>query len=94
MAEVLAAVPASQLLVFDVREGWAPLCAFLNLPIPAVPFPMVNDSAMLLRTFNVVRALCWFLVLALPALLAALLSVCDTVHSVVWTCHREPPNLG
>ena len=28
---VKAEVPADKLLVFDVREGWAPLCAFLNV---------------------------------------------------------------
>ena len=36
-------VPAEKLLVFDVQEGWEPLCAFLDVPIPAEPFPRVND---------------------------------------------------
>jgi hypothetical protein len=31
------------LLLFDVREGWAPLCAFLGRPVPDEPFPQVND---------------------------------------------------
>lgn len=30
------------LLTFDVREGWAPLCAFLGKPVPEVPFPWAN----------------------------------------------------
>jgi len=38
-------VPKEKLLIFNVAEGWAPLCAFLQLPIPDVPFPRVNDSA-------------------------------------------------
>ena len=42
---VLATVPKERLLVFNVTEGWAPLCAFLNKPIPqGLPFPRVNDS--------------------------------------------------
>lgn len=37
-------IPAAQLLVFDVREGWEPLCAFLDVPVPGTPFPRVNDA--------------------------------------------------
>lgn len=37
-------VPAERLLVFDVKEGWEPLCAFLGLPVPAAPFPRLNDA--------------------------------------------------
>lgn len=37
--------PPEQLLVFDVTEGWEPLCKFLNKPVPNVPFPHVNDTA-------------------------------------------------
>jgi hypothetical protein len=45
IAEVQATVPAERLLVFDVKEGWAPLCAFLGVPVPDAPFPHVNDAA-------------------------------------------------
>lgn len=38
-------VPANRLLVFDVREGWEPLCRFLEVPVPAEPFPQTNSSA-------------------------------------------------
>lgn len=40
---VQAEVPADQLLVFNVSQGWEPLCAFLDKPIPSVPFPNCND---------------------------------------------------
>jgi hypothetical protein len=44
--EVRRTVPAEKLLVFDVREGWEPLCHFLAAPVPSgVPFPQVNDTA-------------------------------------------------
>ncbi len=36
-------IPASQLLVFSVKEGWEPLCTFLDEPIPGEPFPHTND---------------------------------------------------
>jgi hypothetical protein len=42
-AEVVAEVPPSDLLVFDVAEGWGPLCAFLGVPVPDAPFPRVNS---------------------------------------------------
>ncbi|GIX21316.1 MAG: sulfotransferase family protein [Gammaproteobacteria bacterium] len=37
-----AALPAERLLLFDPAEGWAPLCAFLGVPVPDEPFPRLN----------------------------------------------------
>ena len=45
IAEVKRTVPPEKLLVFDVREGWEPLCAFLGVPVPDGPFPHQNDAA-------------------------------------------------
>ncbi len=39
---VKEAIPAGQLLVFQVKEGWGPLCAFLDAPVPAEAFPRTN----------------------------------------------------
>ena len=44
IAEVQAALPASRLLTFDVRQGWEPLCAFLGVPVPGITFPKLNSS--------------------------------------------------
>ena len=44
-AAVRRTVPPERLLVFDVRQGWAPLCAFLGVPVPDEPFPHLNDRA-------------------------------------------------
>ncbi|WP_337189327.1 sulfotransferase family protein [Phenylobacterium sp.] len=41
---VVAAVPKDRLLVFDVREGWGPLCAFLGVPAPDTPYPRENST--------------------------------------------------
>jgi len=45
LAEVREAVPEDRLLVFEVSQGWQPLCDFLGLPIPDAPFPRVNDRS-------------------------------------------------
>ncbi|CAM3673758.1 sulfotransferase family protein [Paracidovorax anthurii] len=36
---VIEAVPAGRLLVFSAGEGWEPLCRFLGVPVPGVPYP-------------------------------------------------------
>jgi hypothetical protein len=43
--DVIASVSQEQLLVFDVADGWEPLCAFLCVPVPEEPFPRVNTTA-------------------------------------------------
>ncbi|MEC9344462.1 MAG: sulfotransferase [Pseudomonadota bacterium] len=35
-------VPEDRLLVFNVAEGWEPLCRFLGVAVPATPFPHHN----------------------------------------------------
>jgi hypothetical protein len=35
-------VPPERLLIFDVKQGWEPLCNFLEVPIPDLPFPHKN----------------------------------------------------
>jgi hypothetical protein len=42
--EVKDTLPSSRLLVFDAPQGWAPLCEFLNVPVPAAPFPKTNST--------------------------------------------------
>jgi len=37
-------VPAHKLLVFEASDGWEPLCKFLDVPIPSLPYPHGNDS--------------------------------------------------
>lgn len=43
--QVREAIPPERLLVFDVAEGWEPLCRFLNVPVPNRPFPHLNLRA-------------------------------------------------
>ena len=42
--EVKSTIPPERLLVWSASEGWEPLCEFLEVPVPEMPFPRVNDS--------------------------------------------------
>lgn len=42
--EALRTLPKERLLVYDVKEGWAPLCAFLGVPVPQTEFPKANST--------------------------------------------------
>ena len=41
--EVIDTLPPGRLLVFSPQDGWGPLCAFLEVPVPTCPFPCVNS---------------------------------------------------
>mgnify|MGYP005817915371 FL=1 len=43
-AAVRAAIDPARLLEYDVKDGWAPLCAFLGVPVPDAPFPRSNTQ--------------------------------------------------
>jgi hypothetical protein len=43
--QVKERVPAERLLVYEVKEGWGPLCDFLGVEAPVdEPFPHLNDA--------------------------------------------------
>ena len=42
---VKSIVPADKLLLYNVKQGWKPLCDFLECEIPTVEFPHVNINA-------------------------------------------------
>ena len=48
IAEVQSTIPADRLLTFDLRDGWPPLCEFLEVEVPEIPFPKTNSSKELL----------------------------------------------
>ena len=78
--QVRRVVPPERLLVFEVREGWEPLCAFLGVPVPAgKPFPHLNDTAEfrsgILRGVRIMRAI-------------AFTTVAVAVLIVVWLASR------
>jgi hypothetical protein len=49
---VKAGVDSDRLLVYEVKEGWGPLCDFLGEEAPDTPFPHLNDTASFRGMFN------------------------------------------
>jgi Sulfotransferase domain len=43
-AEVRRTIAPERLLVYEVSQGWEPLCRFLGVPVPADRFPRVNTT--------------------------------------------------
>ena len=41
--ELKRSIKKENLLVFNVKEGWGPLCKFLGVPEPKQPFPNLNS---------------------------------------------------
>ena len=52
--DVKRTVPKERLLIFNVKQGWRPLCDFLELPIPSHgrPYPHVNESKEFVKTLR------------------------------------------
>jgi hypothetical protein len=44
VAAVKNAIAPERLLVCEVKDGWEPLCTFLDKPVPAMPFPNTNNT--------------------------------------------------
>ena len=52
-ALIRSKVPSDQLLEFDPRDGWDPLCKHLGIKnAPAEPYPHVNDLAFTISIFD------------------------------------------
>lgn len=55
--QVMERVPDEKLLVFEVKDGWEPLCEFLGVEPPDEPFPRLNDTRSFRRTTRQIPAL-------------------------------------
>ena len=53
-SEIRRITPPGRLLEYKLGSGWQPLCSFLGRDVPDVPFPRVNESAMLERQLKIV----------------------------------------
>ena len=51
-AKVQGAFGPDRLLTYELASGWAPLCQFLNVPMPDDPFPRGNDPDQFQDTLN------------------------------------------
>ncbi len=72
-AHVKATAPADRLLVFEAKDGWAPLCEFLGVPVPDNDYPHLNDAKNIKRLILVARTLGWLAIAGLAAGVAVLL---------------------
>ena len=75
IADVKASVPPEKLLVFTVDQGWEPLCKFLGVPVPATPFPNVNDRAELKKVIGDMSKGAYVILVGLAVAAAALVTL-------------------
>ena len=61
-------IPADKLLIYNVKEGWEPLCEFLDVDVPDIPFPKVNDTAEMLRNFAIIKMLPYVFILSIATI--------------------------
>ena len=45
------AAPKDKMLEYSVKEGWGPLCKFLDAPVPNIDFPHKNKGASVLKEY-------------------------------------------
>ena len=81
---VQAVVPADQLLVFNVKQGWLPLCEFLGCEVPSQQFPRCNvgcssyetaNSVLLKKTLLEIRKEACILIAIAVGIICALISL-------------------
>ena len=61
-------IPADKLLIYNVKEGWEPLCEFLDVDVPDIPFPKVNNTAEMLRNFAIIKMLPYVFILSIATI--------------------------
>ena len=61
-------IPTDKLLIYNVKEGWGPLCEFLDVEVPGIPFPKVNDTAEMLRKFAIIKMMPYVFMLSLATI--------------------------
>lgn len=63
--------PRKKLLLFNADDGWEPLCKFLKVPIPEMPYPLLEDTNEYETTSMILNVLGWIVTivgLGIPAL--------------------------
>ncbi len=53
---VKSEVPPDRLILYEVGEGWAPLCRGLDVPIPDSPYPRMNSTKEFRERLEAMRA--------------------------------------
>ncbi|CAN0329617.1 unnamed protein product [Ascophyllum nodosum] len=63
-AQVKATIPAEKLLEFSMKDGWQPLCTFLGVPVPKVPFPKSNSREEITQKLTRLGKIGWIAMLS------------------------------
>ncbi len=51
VAAVKKKISAERLLIHELGDGWEPLCAHLNVPVPDIPYPNSNSTSIFQSEF-------------------------------------------
>ena len=51
---VIKKINPNRLLIYNVSEGWEPLCRFLNVPVPEKEFPVTNTQEEFYRKIEII----------------------------------------
>ncbi|KAK5118446.1 hypothetical protein LTR62_002960 [Meristemomyces frigidus] len=76
--------PSEKLLLFRLEDGWMPLCDFLGKPVPNVPFPRLNESAILQEKMTLYMFEAWRRGMRERAKTISLLAVTLTIALTFW----------
>ena len=66
---VIDFVPSDKLLVYQVKDGWEPLCNFLNVSIPDKPFPYKNKTKNMGHMSRFINSMFVLLILLIVAII-------------------------
>ena len=65
--------PEERLLIHSAKDGWQPLCDFLEVPVPDEPYPWLNESINFKRNLRIIKAVKWMPLVLVIILLLKLL---------------------
>jgi hypothetical protein len=66
---VIQYVPKDRLLVYQVAEGWEPVCSFLDFPVPNITFPYKNKTKNMGRMSLFINSMFVVLIIAIIAVI-------------------------
>ena len=66
---VIKYIPKDKLLVYEVKDGWEPLCNFLNLPVPEIPFFHKNKTKNMGHMSRFINSMFIILILTIIAII-------------------------
>ena len=87
---VKAVVPPDQLLVYNVKQGWEPICKFLERDIPSCSFPRENVGGSTIKQISSIQNvlgrpnIAWKAVISLSLLVLVLAVIVYFVANTIY----------